>query len=123
MENLRKMALGLVATGFILIVGCREFPPSDNQEDNDITINNNNNIEIGLPNDNSTEQTDIDLSNDSESDSQSDSILSLTQNPIVAQITQQVVEQRLISSKQFQRHHDLRFQHEKNKSSWVHLMA
>ena len=65
--------LGLIGSAAFLFEACREFPPSDNQEDNDITINNTNKIDIGLPSDNSTEQTDIDLSNDSESDSQSDS--------------------------------------------------
>ena len=73
MKVSKLFVLGLIGCGAFLIDACREFPPSDNQEDNDITINNNNNIEIGLPADNSTEQTDIDLSNDSESDSQSDS--------------------------------------------------
>jgi len=73
MKVSKLFVLGLIVCGAFLFDACREFPPSDNQEDNDITINNNNNIEIGLPSDNSTEQTDIDLSNDSESDSQSES--------------------------------------------------
>lgn len=53
--------------------GCREFPPSDTQENNptEININNNNDIDIRLPNDNSS--NDIDLSNDSDTDSQSES--------------------------------------------------
>ena len=56
-----------------LAEGCREFPPSDTQENNptEININNNNDIDIRLPNDNSS--NDIDLSNDSDTDSQSES--------------------------------------------------
>jgi hypothetical protein len=73
MKTKKLFVAGLVLISSFLVDACREFPPNDNQEDNDITINNNNNIDIGLPADNSTEQTDIDLSNDSESDSQSDS--------------------------------------------------
>ena len=73
MKTNKLFVAGLILVGAFLVDACREFPPSDNQEDNDITINNTNEIDITLPNDNSTEQTDIDLNNDSESDSQSES--------------------------------------------------
>ena len=73
MKANKLFVAGLILAGAFLVDACREFPPSENQEDNDITINNTNEIDITLPNDNSTEQTDIDLNNDSESDSQSES--------------------------------------------------
>ena len=63
--------LGLVSIGLIAAGGCREFPPSNNDEKQDIqfNINNENDIDIKLPDDNST----YDLNNSSDSDSSSSS--------------------------------------------------
>jgi hypothetical protein len=63
--------LGLISIGIIATEGCSEFPPSENDEKQDIqfNINNENDIDIKLPDDNST----YDLNNSSDSDSDSNS--------------------------------------------------
>ena len=39
MKAKKLLVVGLILVGAFLVESCREFPPSD--EDNDITINNN----------------------------------------------------------------------------------